>query len=291
MKQTLLASAFLLAFTMTLFGQDLGDMEQACGRRKVAKSGPGKYECRLRGAILNPQEQRAAILTVIGPDEIEWELFHTGPSALFGGDVTSIAIVVNGSRRWEIPATRNILTRQGATISEQFQLNVTRDVALEIAAAKTVTIEIPGGTLDFPADWKPGIKDAVSYMDRVQSGNFASTPKTQFDTRGQAASCALDDIEIKVVKAGFVNVCQTRECWQLKGVAVLTNKCRESVVVEAKIIGYAQGMKPVAARDFYPGGTNSIPPGEFVISLDGMLGYDPEIYVFYVKAIGGRMGQ
>ena len=267
MKKVILASAFLLAFTMTVFGQDLGDMEQACGRRKVAKGGPGKYECKLSAALLNPQEKRGVILTVIGPDEIEWELFHAGPTALFGGDVTSIAIVVNGSRRWEIPATRNMMSRLGAAISEVFHLNVTRDVALEIASARTATIEIPGGTLDFPTEWKPGIRDAVTYMDRVRSGNFASAQKPQFDTRQKGSSCSLDDIEIKVVKAGFVNGCKTRECWSLKGVAVLTNKCRESLVVEAKLIGYAPGMKPVAARDFYPGGSNSIPPGEFVISL------------------------
>ena len=292
MKKAILASAFLLAFTMTIFGQDLGGIEYACEPRD-AVYGKNKYECALPVTTLGSStEDRTVQLIVTGPDDIEWRLFSFGASPLFNGDVTNIVMVVNGARRWEIPTSRVASKDSGARFSELFNLNITRDVALEIASANTVTFEAGTRKTLFPAVWKTGIRDAVGYMDRIRSGNTPpSSPKPQFDARQKASSCSLDDLEIKVVKAKFVNICQTRECWQLKGVATLTNKCRESVIVEAKIIGYAPGMKPVAARDFYPGGSNSIPPGEFVFSLDGMLEYDPEIYVFYVKAIGGRLGQ
>ena len=293
MKQIILASALLLAFTMTAVGQDLGSNDSACKPRS-AIYGSNKYQCTLPITTLEPsqQEDRIVGLIVTGPNDIEWQLTSLGYSPLFTGGGTNIVIIVNGDRRWEIPTTRVTSSTKNLNgrLGEGFTLNVTRDVALEIASAKTATIEAGTRKAVFPAIWQPGIKDAIDYMD-YRSGKFTSSQKEQFATREKISSCSLDDIEIKVIKAKFVNDCKTRECWQLKGVAVLTNKCSKSLIVAAKIIGYGPGMKPLAVRDFYPASSNSIPPGEFVFSLDGMLEYDPEIYVFYVKAIGGRIGQ
>ena len=63
----------------------------------------------------------------------------------------------------------------------------------------------------------------------------------------------------------------------MKGVAVLTNKCKEPVGVQVKIIGLDAKGNPVAARELWPASVSNIAPGDYTFSLDQWLDYDADI--------------
>jgi hypothetical protein len=104
----------------------------------------------------------------------------------------------------------------------------------------------------------------------------------------QASACTVADIEIKSVRARFVDACRASPCYSMKGVAVLTNKCKDPIGVEVKIIGLDTKGNPVAARDLWPASTSNIPPGDYTFSLDTWLDYDPDIKKFSLQAVRVR---
>lgn len=99
------------------------------------------------------------------------------------------------------------------------------------------------------------------------------------------ATCSISDIEIKSMKARFVDECQHSPCVYMKGVAVLTNRCKEPVGVEVKITGYDKSDSPVATRELWPASVQNIPPGDYTFSLDHYLDYDPSIKKFDLAPI------
>lgn len=99
------------------------------------------------------------------------------------------------------------------------------------------------------------------------------------------AGCSLSDINIKSMKARFVDECRTRSCPHMKGVAVLTNRCAEAVGVQIKITAYDKTGAPLATRDLWPASINNIPPGDYTFSLDHWLDYDPDMKTFKLNVI------
>jgi hypothetical protein len=71
----------------------------------------------------------------------------------------------------------------------------------------------------------------------------------------------------------------------MKGVAVLTNRCREPVGVQVKITGYDKSGSPVATSELWPASIRNIPTGDYPFSLDQYLDYDPSIKKFDLKVI------
>ncbi len=102
------------------------------------------------------------------------------------------------------------------------------------------------------------------------------------------AACSISDIGIKSMKARFVNACETRPCIHMKGVAVLTNRCKEPVGVQVKMTGYDKSGSPVATRDLWPASVRNIPPGDYTFSLDHYLDYDPSIKKFDLTPVDVR---
>lgn len=102
------------------------------------------------------------------------------------------------------------------------------------------------------------------------------------------AACSLSDISIKSVKVKFENKCQSSQCIYMKGVAVLSNGCTDSVGVQIKITGYDKTGAPVATHDSWPASIKNIPPGNYTFSLDQSLEYDPTIKTFDVTPIDIR---
>ena len=99
------------------------------------------------------------------------------------------------------------------------------------------------------------------------------------------AACSISDIAIKSMKARFVDECQRSPCVYMKGVAVLTNRCKEPVGVQVKITGYDKSDSPVATRELWPASIRNIPPGDYTFSLDQYLDYDPSIKRFDLTPI------
>jgi hypothetical protein len=91
------------------------------------------------------------------------------------------------------------------------------------------------------------------------------------------AECNVSDIAIKSMKAGFVDECTRTPCIYMKGVAVLTSNCAESVGVQVKITGYDGSGAPLATRELWPASIRNISPGDYTFSLDQWLDYDPEL--------------
>jgi len=112
--------------------------------------------------------------------------------------------------------------------------------------------------------------------------------KTASTQSSKTAVCSVSDITIKSLKARFVNPCTTRSCYTMKGVAVLTNNCKEPVGIEVKITGYNKAGEPVATRDLWPASVSNIPPGDYEFSLDTWLDYDPAIRRFALIPIRVR---
>ncbi len=100
-----------------------------------------------------------------------------------------------------------------------------------------------------------------------------------------AASCSLDDIRVKSFRAKFVNECERSECVVMKGVAVLTNRCHESVGVLIRVTAYDSHGAPVSTANRWPASIENIPPGDYTFSLDQWLDYDPEMKTFDLTPI------
>lgn len=94
------------------------------------------------------------------------------------------------------------------------------------------------------------------------------------------ASCSISDIDIKSMKARFVNDCGHSQCIYMKGIAVLTNRCKEPVGVKIKITGYDKSGSYVATRELWPASIRNILPGDYTFSLDHYLEYDSSIKKF-----------
>lgn len=100
--------------------------------------------------------------------------------------------------------------------------------------------------------------------------------------------CAVDAIQIKSMKARFIDGCSRSTCYSMKGVAVLNNGCAEPVGVQVKITAPDASGAPVAARDLWPASVSNIPPGDYTFSLDHYLEYDSRIKSFTVQPITVR---
>jgi hypothetical protein len=104
------------------------------------------------------------------------------------------------------------------------------------------------------------------------------------------AGCTLSDISIKSTKAKFVNPCKNTTGTHLKGVAVLTNRCSESIGLQVKITGYDKAGNPVATRDLWQASISNILPGDYTFSLDHWLDYDSDITKFDLVSISKKNG-
>lgn len=100
-----------------------------------------------------------------------------------------------------------------------------------------------------------------------------------------AADCSLSAIKIKSIRAGFVDRCSRQYCWQMNGVAVLTNGCNDAVGVQVKLVALDKAGAPVASSDFWPASVRNIPPGDYTFSLDHTMQYDKAIKSFTLEAI------
>lgn len=100
-----------------------------------------------------------------------------------------------------------------------------------------------------------------------------------------AMACSVSDIEIKSMRARFVDPCRTRSCASMQGVAVLRNKCAQAVGVEVKISGYDAKGQVLATRELWPASVRNIPPGEYEFSLDTWLDYDPAMKRFALSVV------
>lgn len=100
-----------------------------------------------------------------------------------------------------------------------------------------------------------------------------------------AGPCSVSDITIKSMRAGFVDECRSSSCPALRGVAVLTNGCKEAIGVQVKIVGLDASGAPVSAKDTWPASINNIPPGDYTFSLDHFLRYDQRIKRFTLQPI------
>lgn len=105
-------------------------------------------------------------------------------------------------------------------------------------------------------------------------------PQVVAETRAQesryfAKACSVSDIEIKSIRARFVDECSTAPCIYLKGVAVLTNKCADPIGVQIKITGYNASREPMATNELWPASVGNIPPGDYTFSIDQWLDYEP----------------
>lgn len=103
-----------------------------------------------------------------------------------------------------------------------------------------------------------------------------------------AQGCTVQDITIKSIRAGFVDRCSGSPCYYMKGIAVLTNGCRQAIGVQVKITGYDRSGAPVATRELWPASVSNIPPGDYEFSLDQWLEYDPAIKKFSARAVDVR---
>lgn len=101
----------------------------------------------------------------------------------------------------------------------------------------------------------------------------------------RAEGCSVSDITIKSMRAGFVDECRRSSCPALRGVAVLTNRCKEAIGVQVKIVGLNASGAPVSAKDTWPASINNIPPGDYTFSLDHYLAYDARITRFTLQPI------
>ena len=64
-------------------------------------------------------------------------------------------------------------------------------------------------------------------------------------TQALWAECKLADINIKSIKVKVVDTCTVSPCIYMKGVAVLTNNCKEAVGVQIQITGYDEVGDPI----------------------------------------------
>jgi hypothetical protein len=67
--------------------------------------------------------------------------------------------------------------------------------------------------------------------------------------------------------------------------AVLTNRCAEPVGVQIKMTAYDKSGAPIATSARWPASISNIPPGDYTISLDQYLDYDPAIVKFELVPI------
>lgn len=98
-------------------------------------------------------------------------------------------------------------------------------------------------------------------------------------------ACSVSDIQIKSLRAKFVDPCRTRSCASLEGVAVLRNNCAEAVGVQIKISGYDTKKQVLATRELWPASVRNIAPGDFEFSLDTWLNYDPSMKSFALSVV------
>ena len=110
----------------------------------------------------------------------------------------------------------------------------------------------------------------------------AEEPASQVSAQDEARSpgfvakaCSLSDIEIKSIRARFVDECSRSPCIYLKGVAVLTNKCADPIGVQVKITAYDASRNPMATNELWPASVGNIPPGDYTFSIDQWLDYEP----------------
>lgn len=104
-----------------------------------------------------------------------------------------------------------------------------------------------------------------------------------FATSAQA--CTLADISVKLTTVRFEKL---RHGTYLKGTAVLTNDCRDSVGVQVQITAYDKENVPVATRELWPASVRNIPPGEYVFSIDQWLDYEPTMKLIALRPVDVR---
>lgn len=105
---------------------------------------------------------------------------------------------------------------------------------------------------------------------------------------GGAVGCGVADIEVKITRAEFVDLCKTRSCPAFRGAAVLQNNCPYPVGVKVKLTAYDASKIPIAVFDGWPASTGDIAPGEYVFSLDTWLDYQQEIAFYKMSVIEVR---
>jgi len=117
------------------------------------------------------------------------------------------------------------------------------------------------------------------------STSLTAEPAVQAQPAVTPPSCSISKIQIKSIKAGFVDRCSRSPCYAMQGVAVLTNGCPDATGVELKIVALDSAGAPVAAKDFWPASINNIPPGDYTFSLDHTLQHDARMKSFTLEPI------
>ncbi len=102
------------------------------------------------------------------------------------------------------------------------------------------------------------------------------------------AACSVADIQIKSMRAKFIDPCRTRSCASMEGVAVLRNNCAHAIGVQVKIFGYDSKKQVLATRELWPASVRNIPPGDYEFSLDTWLPYDPAMKTFALSVVDVR---
>lgn len=98
-------------------------------------------------------------------------------------------------------------------------------------------------------------------------------------TYAGATRCTVAHITIKSSKAHYAKVAGKL---YMKGIAVLTNKCADSVGVQVKMTSYAKDGSPVSTHESWPASISNIAPGDYTFTLDFFLDYDKEAKTFDV---------
>lgn len=104
-------------------------------------------------------------------------------------------------------------------------------------------------------------------------------------TQAAFGACNVGDIQIKSLRAKFVDNCRTRSCASLEGVAVLRNNCPEAIGIQVKLSGYNAKKEVLATTEFWPASVRNIPPGDYEFSLDTHLRYDPAMKSFSLSVV------
>lgn len=72
------------------------------------------------------------------------------------------------------------------------------------------------------------------------------------------------------------------------GVAVLNNKCKESIGVQVKVTSFDISGVPVSTNEFWPASIRNIEPSAYVFSMDNKLRYNSLIHRIEAKPIDIR---
>lgn len=102
------------------------------------------------------------------------------------------------------------------------------------------------------------------------------------------AQCTVDDVTASITRARWVNTCTTRECWHMRGTAVLEQRCAEAAVITVRLTGYDTRGTPIVTNEIVPFGVRAVRPGTHPFTLDDLLDHDPDAQAFGIEVVDVR---